>query len=145
MAIFTRKGRLNSQLIISLACGSLVRRSNALVFVISSASPDGCLRISCSCLAYNPSGITCHAYKVSSSGVVKLKGVIWLSVDPSEVAVEYRAVLLTCKPPFLGLVEVFKVRCMQLVHIQGAAMQLSEMTNTQGEERRLTASGYTDL
>lgn len=69
-----------------------------------------------------------------------MKGVIWLSVDPSEVSVEYRAVLHTCKTPLLGLVEVFEVRCMQLVHIQGAAMQLSEMTNTQSEERRLTAS-----
>ena len=135
------EGTLDSQLIISLARGSAVRRANAFVFVISSANPDGCLRISCSCLAYNPGGITCHAYKVSPSGVVKLKGVIWLSVDPSEMTVEDRAVLLTCKSPLLGLVEVFKVCCMQLVHIQGAAMQLSEMTNIRREERRLTASG----
>ena len=72
----------------SLACGSVVRRSNDFAFVISSANPDGCLRISSSCLAYNPNGITCHAYRVSSSGVVKLKGVIWFSANLSEVTVE---------------------------------------------------------
>lgn len=84
-----------SQLMTSLAFGSVVRRSNAFVFVMSSASPDGCLSISSSCLAYNPNGITCQAYKVSSSGVLKLKGVIWLSVNLLELTMEYGGVCST--------------------------------------------------
>lgn len=141
MATSIWEGKRYTQLIMSLACGSDLRRLKAFVSLISSANPDGCLMISSSCLAYNPNGITCHAYKVSPSGVVKLKGVIWFSAGRSELTVEYKGVILTCKAPLLGLIEVFEVRCMQFVHIQGAAWQLDEMNNSQSEEPRLTASG----
>jgi hypothetical protein len=57
--------RVDLQLIISRASGSVVSSSNAFVLVISSANPDGCFTISTSCFAYNPKGITCHAYRVS--------------------------------------------------------------------------------
>lgn len=59
------------QLITSLASGSVSNKSNALVAVISLAHPEGCCKISLSCLAYKPSGITCQANRFSLSGVEK--------------------------------------------------------------------------
>lgn len=67
--------------ITTLALGFPARSSKAMVLVMSSAGPDAELaRRAASFSLYRWGGMMCHAYRVSLSGVRRLKGWTWDSV-----------------------------------------------------------------
>lgn len=81
--ITTRISWKSLQLMTSRASGSLASKRKPMVVVISSPSSCSCRNISASCFAYKPRGKICHAYSVSPSGVLILKGVTCRLAKPN--------------------------------------------------------------